>query len=118
MSDTNQTETNGTTSPAATPSPLIAIREAFEAAGGAEKMDKKAALKARDAYQAAMQEVAKVEATLKLAQKAAQEKARDLMVLTGAQPIKFGGVQYNPTSRGETLFYRPAGSKDILSLDK
>ncbi len=99
---------------APTPSPLIAIRAAFEKAGG--KVDSKAALKARDAYLATNAKVKDAENALQTAQKANQASARDLMVATGAQPLRFGGVMYNPSSRGEVVFYRPASTKEVLEL--
>ena len=114
-----QTSTNGSTPPTETttqtkPSPLVAIRAEFEAAGG--KVDAKSAVKARDEYLKATATVNEALAKVNAAKTAQETAARALMVLTGAQPLKFGGTLYNPTSRGETVFYRPAGSKDVLEI--
>jgi len=81
-------------------------------------VDTKKAVAARDAYIKTNEEVARAEVALRQAQLKNQETARALMVATGAQPLKFGGVLYNPSSRGETVFYRPASSKDVLDLGK
>ncbi len=97
------------------PSFVETTRAAFAASGG--KVDTKKAVTARDAYIKTNEAVAAAEVALTLAQNRNQEAARALMVATGAQPLKFGGALYNPSCRGETVFYKKAGPpKDVLEL--
>lgn len=86
------------------------------AKAGSKLADAKTQVKLRDAYVASNAEVAKAEAALTAARNANAVNAKALMLATGAQPLKFGGVLYNPSCRGESVFYKAAGSKDVLEI--
>ncbi len=47
-----------------------------------------------------------------------QDAAKALMLATGAEPLKFGGVLYNPAgTRSGNVYYRPASTREVLDLD-
>jgi len=98
------------------PGAVDAIRAEFIANGGT--VDKKKALAARDAYIKTNEAVAAAEIALKQAELKNQTAARALMLATGAEPLKFGGVLYNPAgTRSGGVYYRPASTREVLDLD-
>lgn len=124
MSDTTTTETNGTATPAAKASPMVAIRAKFEADGGKFKDGKpvpttaqlKAAKAASKDLTTAVAEVEKSEAALEAAKARVYDASQKVMEATGGVAVTIGGRELVPMSKGDRVYFRGAGNRASVDL--
>lgn len=110
----NANGAGATPAPGPKASPLDVIREEFKKAG--KPVDMKAAKSCKAELVAAAKAVADAEAAVEKSKTALYTVSAKLMAITGAIPVTIDGVLFNPASRGEKVFYRPAGSATTISL--
>lgn len=107
-----ETQTNGNAAIVKKASKLTRILKSREGKNVADA-DKK---KASDAFKKAAKAVLAAEATYKSAKEALGNASEAMVMAFGTASITVEGVTYEPTCRGESLFYKQMGQKENVEV--